>query len=408
MYGEDISTVLIVGAGFSHHAGLPLTSEFTDAVLAARDFRSGPSRIIVDFLTEFIYDAFAVPRRASAERWPDLEDIFTCLDLSANTGHHLGGSFAPADLRTVRRALLSRIIRMLNQKYEAARKGKAPPWRALDSFFSQLDLQRTGFISMNWDTVIERKLALISPLAVDYGCDAIAAGVPDVPDRESFRYKRDYDRALLESRVINFSESKKERENANRRSTVVKIHGSANWLYCDNCRAVFWLHPDQWQKIADQLIRADDLSRIESFLRARKKLPTDRIGGNRDRVQLNCRCSEGAALGTRIATFSYRKALEFPMFQKSWAAAEALLQAAKKWVFIGYSLPAADYEFKYLLKRIQLSRQEQPEILVVSGGGKRQVHSTYENYRKFFGSNVKQRRFFSSGLTAEAVGAICR
>jgi hypothetical protein len=45
--------------------------------------------------------------------------------------------------------------------------------------------------------------------------------------------------------------------------------------------------PDQWQKIADQLIRADDLSRIEAFLKTREKLPADRIDENRRRVQLN-------------------------------------------------------------------------------------------------------------------------
>jgi hypothetical protein len=44
------------------------------------------------------------------------------------------------------------------------------------------------------------------------------------------------------------------------------------------------------------------------------------------------------------------------MFERSWLSAERLLRQAKKWVFIGYSLPAADYEFKHLLKRVQLSR----------------------------------------------------
>jgi hypothetical protein len=93
---------LSVGAGFSSNAGLPLTSDFTDAMLAARQFGSGPSRMIVDFLSEFVHDAFNLSRRAKAEDWPDLEDIFTCVDMSANSGHHLGGTFAPADLRTVR------------------------------------------------------------------------------------------------------------------------------------------------------------------------------------------------------------------------------------------------------------------------------------------------------------------
>src|SRR4051812_32129832 len=119
MFNANVETIFIVGAGFSNHAYLPLTGKFTEAILEARQRNAGPSRVLVDFLSRFIHDAFGHSTNAKAKYWPDLEDIFTCIDLSANSGHHLGGGFAPADLRTARRALLSRIIRMLDQKYEA-------------------------------------------------------------------------------------------------------------------------------------------------------------------------------------------------------------------------------------------------------------------------------------------------
>ena len=188
---------------------------------------------------------------------------------------------------------------------------------------------------------------------------------------------------------------------------VVKIHGSANWLYCDNCRQLFWFHPDQSMKIADQLIRDDDIHRIERLLAKAKKRTNTKPDDSRLRAQAKCPCCT-VALSTRIATFSYRKALDFPMFQKSWFAAEDLLREAEKWVFIGYSLPPADFEFKYLLKRIQLSRSEEPELIVISGGNRRDVRRTYDNYRKFFGRSVKETNFFSSGLTQEAVTAVLK
>jgi hypothetical protein len=96
------------------------------------------------------------------------------------------------------------------------------------------------------------------------------------------------------------------------------------------------------------------------------------------------------------------------MFQKSWLAAEELLRLATRWVCIGYSLPAADYEFKYLLKRTQLSRRTPPEIVVVSGGTERDVRLTYENYRKLFGRSISKAGFFGAGLTDDAARAICR
>jgi hypothetical protein len=128
----------------------------------------------------------------------------------------------------------------------------------------------------------------------------------------------------------------------------------------------------------------------------------------RQRPWVNCLCANSVPLGIRVATFSYRKALDFPMFQKSWFAAEQLLRSAKRWAFIGYSLPAADYEFKYLLKRTQLCRPKEPEFIVVSGGNNHDARRTYDNYHKFFGRSIKKVAFFSAGLNQEAVDTICK
>ena len=78
--------VFIVGAGFSSYAGLPLQSNFTESLLEARSMR-GQSRIIVDFLSKFVHAAFDHAEKAGAKWWPELEDIFTCVDMSANAGH---------------------------------------------------------------------------------------------------------------------------------------------------------------------------------------------------------------------------------------------------------------------------------------------------------------------------------
>ena len=75
---RKIRTVFVVGAGFSKYVGLPLTSQFTEALLEARQFRTGPSRILVEILAEFISEAFGHDRSANAKYLPDLEDLFTC------------------------------------------------------------------------------------------------------------------------------------------------------------------------------------------------------------------------------------------------------------------------------------------------------------------------------------------
>jgi hypothetical protein len=403
-----VETVFIVGAGFSHHAGLPLTSGLTEAMLEAREFGHGRSRIIVDFLSEFIHDVFDHSTKASAKLWPNLEDIFTCVDLAANSGHHLGSSFSPADLRTVRRAMLARIVRMLEQKYNAARKKKDLNWRNLDNFFARTDSRDIGFISMNWDTVIERKLQVIcGKTRINYGCDARPANFADLPETESDWFPKNKKKVAAQRQIIPATQVLSNETEMEKETTVVKIHGSANWLYCDSCRRLFWFHPDQVIGIADQLIRSDDFLRIGRFFGKKQKSVKAAVENLKESPIATCPCVGTVPLGTRIATFSYRKALDFSMFQKSWFAAEDLLRSAKRWVFIGYSLPAADYEFKYLLKRVQLSRKQEPELIIVSGGDSSNLRRTRENYRKFFGRIIKDKNCFAQGLTREAVDAIC-
>src|SRR5262245_33138916 len=113
---SDIKDLYIVGAGFSTYAGKPLQSDFTQALLDTNEEQQPRATKLVDYLRRLVHDAFDHSISAQSQFWPDLEDLFTCVDLSANTGHHLGSTFSPADLRTARRALIARILHMLNTR----------------------------------------------------------------------------------------------------------------------------------------------------------------------------------------------------------------------------------------------------------------------------------------------------
>jgi len=369
MKRTGIRRVFIVGAGFSHYAGLPLQSQFTAALLEAVHFRrSAPSRQIVEYLNDFIREVFGVQGTPHARKWPELEDIFTCIDLSANMGHHLGAEYSPTTLRTVRRALIVRIIRMLHQRYRLAKKRHDPDWETLETFFRRVDLSSSGFISMNWDTVIEQGIAMLpGALGIDYCCDAISASFPKRGDRRK--------RILLDGRT------------PAKVIPVIKMHGSTNWLYCDNCSSLFSFPADDTIKIAEQLLGRQDWRRIAPS------------SGNSP-IRWRCHNCPDVPLGTRLATFSYLKALDFPMFQKSWFSAAKLLRDAKMWIFVGYSLPAADYEFKHLLKRVHLSRDRAPKLVLLTGGWKARM--TIGNYKRFFGSI----KVFDKGMTNHFIAQV--
>jgi hypothetical protein len=359
-------SVFIVGAGFSHYAGMPLQHDFTDALLSGRGSASGNSGKIVQHVRRFVNRVFDHKTSADAKYFPELEDIFTCIDLSANTGHNLGSGFSASDLRTIRRGLIYRIITMLRERYREARNRKDTNWQTLVKFFQRLNPAAVGFVATNWDTVVEDMLTEAHGIRhFGYGCNAICGSL------------RTAHKEIKETAVVG------------RKVPIIKMHGSVNWLYCDNCRRLFWMQPDETYKVAGQLLSAEDWKRID---------PASHHSNDR----WHCGRCGADSLGTRFATFSYRKALDFPMFQKSWFSAERLLRTAKNWIFIGYSLPAADFEFKYLLKRVQLSRRDPPDFAVISGGDL--SDRAYQHYQHFFGRKIKKgENFFGDGLDKHAL-----
>lgn len=360
------SHLFIVGAGFSYNAGLPLTGDFTKALLNLEGLSlDGPSSLIVKYLRNFVDVTFGNGSSIKSDNWPVLEDIFTLIDLSANTGHHLGSDFSPAALRTVRRALIVRFIRMLSQRYNRRKEAPDDNWIQLETLLKRLDLQSAAVLSLNWDCVVERGLARTQ--AVDYfnyGCEARAASFV----RGKFGLKN---------------------EKASKNFQVLKPHGSINWLYCDACRELYWLPPAQSEKVAQTLFRERDWVAVEAATNEYGKAKT---------LNPPCPVCGSYALGTRLATFSYRKALDFPMHAATWRRAEALLREASTWIFFGYSMPGADFEFKHLLKRVELSRKKKPHIVLVTGGdGAMTTKTTYEN---FFGSDENApRSYHCEGLT---------
>jgi hypothetical protein len=260
-------------------------------------------------------------------------------------------------------------IRMLQYRYRERKDAPDEKWKMLETLLKRLNLQATAVLSLNWDCVVERGLARTQGVDYfDYGCDARAA----VFAKDKLAPKNDKGSTSFQ---------------------LLKPHGSINWLYCDACRQLYWLPPNQTEQVAQTLFRKRDWTTVATATKASAKSTT-----------LNPPCPDcgSYALGTRLATFSYRKALDFPMHAATWRRAEVLLREAETWIFFGYSMPGADFEFKHLLKRVELSRKKKPHIVLVTGGdGATITKTTYEN---FFGSDkYAPRAYHFDGLTAAVI-----
>lgn len=101
-------------------------------------------------------------------------------------------------------------------------------------------------------------------------------------------------------------------------------------------------------------------------------------------------------VSAHIATQCYRKSFRKNTFPTVWSEAEKMLADSEKWVFIGYSLPQADYEFKHLLKisehKLAHKKSKGLSIDVVLLDSDNAI----ENYKCFFGDRVK--RIFNGGI----------
>ena len=367
------SVVLVVGAGFAKNAGLPLASEFTERLLDLDGLKdSGPSAMQAAFLRKFVDKTFNNGSTTPDDKWPELEDIFTLVDQSANSGHHLGPFYSAADLRVVRRAMIVRIVRMLQQAYNKQLKRRDADSKLLNAMFDGFNLENTAVLSMNWDMVFERGIELQQGVRnVEYGCNA-----------KPMRLKNDVMR------------SRRSAELGKRTFHLLKPHGSKNWLYCDACRELFWVPSTDTEHVAQTLFQERDWRAV---------FGPSHTGSLPKSIKPRCPHCGSQSLGTRIATFSYRKALDFPMHAATWRTAEAHLKTAMHWVFFGYSMPPAAFEFKYLLKRVQLTESIPPDITVITGGSTKAADETIRRYKQFFGDGPGERYYFREGLTDKVI-----
>lgn len=296
----------ILGAGFSKCSGLPVQSEFS-SLITSDVFNSEIDKVITKAIKKFLQDVFGWKDQ---EEIPTLEDIFTFIDLSAGNGHHLGIKYKPNRLRALRRMLIYRTFQIIDFRFTYSNDIEK-----LLLHYKDFDC---SFIVMNWDIVLEKHLNSIGNHAINY----IAPSSDWITQSSG---------------------------NSEGGIKICKMHGSSNWAYCENCKTIFYLLDEKLslhKKVG--LVKSDFRLFDESF--------TDTHFDNSLAMNHNdkkCRiCNNSVA--THIATFSYRKSFRTFAYPAIWYEAENLLANSNRWVFIGYSLPDADFELKHLIKSAEL------------------------------------------------------
>lgn len=357
MTDSEYNSVYVLGAGFSKPMGIPLQGSLLPAVIAAFNEEGYVEQEAG--LLRLLEGMPGPPAEAT------LEDVFTLMDqLTAKSGHVFGCS--SVDMHQARRVLVTKIVGLLYKAYNTATVKQRRVYQrfTLRLLYDILNPSNPNIfpavLSLNWDSVFEcelvrciRECKLHNLVGIDLGCN-VEPFLGDHESDELIRYHCPGEKLL----------------------PVLKLHGSVNWLQCAECESMFTdlgtTHED-WLK---PFLVPSACPRCAS-----------RYSLTGDKAPL---------LDVFMVTPTFLKRFENMYIQMVWAKAWRVLQSAKNIIFVGYSMPQADYHLRALLAR---SVSKDARISVILSDAKEET-AVVERFQKFFGvTRVSARNIGTEGFT---------
>ena len=317
-------TVYVLGAGFSYEAGVPLQSQILERIKDL-DPLSAPS-LLSEMFAECQGRSIAFVNRIFEQvANPRLEDIFTLIDQAVQHRNYCVG-YDWQEIEAIRRALLNAIVHLFHSEESAIPSNKKELYREIAAFLVEERVKAGqenhpfSIVSLNWDCILESAFYwcldqhAITGVDVDYCCYTTPLRGPD---GEKARHV-----PSIQQKAVGLYNLK-----------LMKLHGSINCVICPNCNRLYaGLHaPIEW---------------TEEYL-ANKICPRCRtvvvpsLKGD----------AVGPILEPLLISPTFLKELKDTHIQMIWHNAYVDLCEAKEVVFIGYSLPEADYHVRTLLKR---------------------------------------------------------
>ena len=355
-------TVYILGAGFSKPAKAPIQSEIIEEIFNLRKKNLGTKeKVIKGYLNEFekFLENELFIDKADFKNVA-LEDVFTPIDRCIIDGI----SFRSLDNKKIidlREKIYSLIIIAIKEKLQDSTQHKG----YIDAFSNYLvDEMKPrinnkkhdpiSVISTNWDILLDNSIKRSIEEdnhngVVDYCC---------------------YISSLHDDETI--MPGLWALGNGKYNVKLLKIHGSMNWLTCPKCQRLYVAFYD---KIAEYGIYKDKFcNHCSKNFKESKNI--------------------SIALRSNLIMPTFLKDLNNFQIKLIWQNAGVELSEASNIVFIGYSLPQADYELRQLFSRM-ISHDAEIEVVMrgekdekttkVIAERKDRNDGILQNYRTFFG-----------------------
>ncbi len=335
-------TVFVFGAGFSAPAKMPVQADIMREVVHRH------SQTFQEIVRQTYTTLFQMPDAEAMENVP-LEDVFTMLDRARRSRETIRG-LNHIQIEDSYGAMIKAITHEFNKHLiEFDEKVYFDFFKELidrrigngDEFAQKLDL--FSIITLNWDTIADYLIHKIGgPLnaGLDYTC-------------------YDYDLNDTQAHIPSIMLKAKGKFNIK----LIKLHGSLNWLVCSGCGRLFSTK-NMWDRPP------------VAFMHDKK-----------------CKFCQDIELENLIITPTLVKDLTQTHLKMVWHNALMDLQEAERIVFVGYSFPLADFEFRYILLKAITGRRDvlirvllyPPDTLCKSPEQKWVRKQVEERYINFFG-----------------------
>lgn len=340
-------TVTFLGAGATKSCQGPLTSEILPSMLhresasgTASPDLSGRSALIQAFLSE----QFHVTPESPKEHYPGLPLLMSLIDTALDRRQSFHPDWNVERMVDLREAIEFGIFDRLEEQLRRAPTNNH--YELLNRLYA-MDGE-PGVITTNYDLIMDTAVMFLAQNRIPDG-----GGFPD------YRCQISNDFYLNESQ---------------RFGTLLKLHGSLNWLYCRTCARleIGASESARWLRVVTKMLGPS----LEDFY-----------------------SPDGAActicqtkLRPLLIAPSHLKNYRNPHIAQVWYAAEQVLRGAERIVFVGYSLPDDDVEVVYLLKR-SLSHLTPSQVSVIEyAEGDLNVslleHPVGRRYRTLFGDGI--------------------
>ena len=336
-YAPTRDILFVFGAGASHPDGVPLQKDMLPMIISGKidEIQNSPiGKIVIDF----IKDNFAYNEQTNY--YPRLEAIFGFIDYFIQQNESLSIKYTNEKIRDIKEYLIKLIHYVVNLRTNKQSHFYHLFWKSI-----QKRSTNSSIITLNYDTLLEQAFDFLfqNHGYIDYCIQLM--NYERIPKLQSYNFWVNPREPVLTKPDENPIPYK-----------IIKVHGSLNWKYCNCCN----------QTLLTPWDRTIDLNHGK-FLGYTYP----------DNEAYEYRCPiDGTEFQTLILPPTYLKIIQHQIISQLLAEAAREIRAAKKIVFIGYSLSDADVHIKALFKK---QMRPNMEIIVVNPKKKESMEMNYRS-----------------------------